>query len=122
MLISIHINNFLFINIVIVLAANKSDLIVNEEVPEEEAQKYAEEIGAIFKVTSALKGTGVDLIFKSIGEKILGLNSKDDFEEGEIKEEEINEGKRNEIKKENKKGKINLGSNNQDKKKNKKCC
>ena len=68
------------------MAANKSDLFDEENVPEEIAQNYAKKIGAIFKLTSALTGAGVDLMFKTIGYKILGINVKE--ENKEKKEEE----------------------------------
>ena len=42
------------------LAGNKKDLFQNEQVEEEEGQKKAEEIGAIFKLTSAKTGVGIN--------------------------------------------------------------
>ena len=65
-------------NIVIGLAANKSDLFENEQVPEEQARKFAEEIGAIFKLTSACASTGVEELFIGVGCKFLDPNYKDD--------------------------------------------
>ena len=67
-------------NIVIGLAANKSDLIDKEEVPEGEARQFALDIGAIFKLTSASNGSGIEDMFKSIGCKYLDPNYKDDDE------------------------------------------
>ena len=67
-------------NIVIGLAANKSDLIDKEEVPEGEARQFAQDIGAIFKLTSASNGSGIADMFKSIGCKYLDPNYKDDDE------------------------------------------
>ena len=68
----------LFIFIVIGLAANKSDLFDKEQVSEDEARKFAQEIGAIFKLTSACAGTGIEDMFKSIGCKFLDPNYRDD--------------------------------------------
>ena len=41
---------FNYIYLVIGLAANKCDLIENEQVPEEKAREFAKEIGAIFDI------------------------------------------------------------------------
>jgi len=65
-------------NIVIGIAANKSDLIEREQVNEKEARDYAKEISAIFKVTSACTSSGVDELFKSIGCKVLDPNYVDE--------------------------------------------
>ena len=67
-----------FIRIVIGLAANKSDLFDSEAVSEERARKFAEEIGAIFKLTSACNATGIEELFISVGSKYLDPNYKDD--------------------------------------------
>ena len=70
--------------IVIGLAANKCDLIDSEQVPEEEARKFAKEIGAIFKLTSACKSIGIEELFVGVGCKFLDPNYK---EEGNKKPE-----------------------------------
>ena len=73
--------NYIIIkNIVIGLAANKSDLFDKEQVPEAEARKYAQEIGAVFKLTSACTAAGIEELFKSIGCKFLDPNYKDEDE------------------------------------------
>lgn len=67
----------------IAIAANKSDLIDNEDdVDEEEARIFAEEIGAIFMSISAKKGIGVDELFKELGDKFLDniRKIKEEFE------------------------------------------
>ena len=69
---------FIFLSIVIGLAANKCDLFDNESVSEESARKFAEEIGAIFKLTSACNATGIEELFISVGSKYLDPNYKDD--------------------------------------------
>ena len=53
------------------IAANKSDLIENEEISENEAREYAKEIKAIFRVTSASTSSGIEELFRIIGCKIL---------------------------------------------------
>ena len=50
---------------------------------EAEARKYASEIGAIFKLTSALKDIGIEELFKSLGSKLFCLNYKEDEEKYE---------------------------------------
>lgn len=60
------------------MAANKSDLFDKEQVSEAEARKYASEIGAIFKLTSACTANGIEDLFRSIGCKFLDPNYKDD--------------------------------------------
>ena len=61
-------------NIVLGIAANKSDLYDNEQVTEDEARKFAEEIGAVFKLTSASLNTGIEELFKAVGCKVLDPN------------------------------------------------
>ena len=64
------------------MAANKSDLFDKEQVPEADARKYAQEIGAVFKLTSACTASGIEELFKSIGCKFLDPNFKEDDEGG----------------------------------------
>ena len=45
-----------------------------EEVTEEEGKELSEKIGAVFGITSALRGIGIEELFKNIGYKLLGLN------------------------------------------------
>ena len=80
-----HIILFIFCNfsnwisiLVIGLAANKSDLFDKEQVSEVEAREYANQIGAIFKLTSACSGGGIEDLFKSVGCKYLDPNYKDE--------------------------------------------
>ena len=65
-------------NIVIGLAANKSDLFDKEKVSEEKARTFAKEIGAIFKLTSACTSVGVEELFINVGCKFLDPNYKED--------------------------------------------
>ena len=58
-------------NLLLAIAANKSDLIGEEKVDEGEARKFAESIGAIFRLTSAKQQTGVEDLFRDVGTKFL---------------------------------------------------
>ena len=59
-------------NIIIVIDANKSDLIGEEQVNEADARKFAEEVDAIFCCTSAKNKVGIDDIFVEIVKKHTG--------------------------------------------------
>ena len=48
------------------LAGNKKDLFQNEVVDEEEGEKKAQEIGALFKLTSAKSGLGINEFIQSL--------------------------------------------------------
>ena len=63
--------------IVIALCANKSDLFNKQEVPDKEGREYSESIGAIFQLTSAREGVGVDDLFINIGKKLLNMKIED---------------------------------------------
>ena len=56
-------------NVLLTICANKSDLYGEEAVDEEEARKYAQEIGAIFSLTSAKNYYGINELFLKIAEK-----------------------------------------------------
>ena len=58
-------------DIVIAIAANKSDLYESEEVNEEEAINYAKSVGVIFFETSAMNSSGIDDLFNVIGDKFI---------------------------------------------------
>ena len=57
-------------NIVLGVAANKSDLFDQEAVDEGKGSEFAKEIGAIFKLTSAKNQSGVEDLFISIANKL----------------------------------------------------
>ena len=61
-------------NIILVVAANKSDLSEKEEVDEAEARKLAEELNAIYCTTSAKNSIGIDDLFLQIARKFFGTN------------------------------------------------
>ncbi len=52
--------------IVLGIAGNKSDLYEKEEIPEEEARKYAEEINATYMAVSAKTGTNIEILFENL--------------------------------------------------------
>ena len=64
-------------DVIIAIAANKSDLYEKEEVSQDEVEEFAESINAIYKQTSALNGSGIKEIFESIGEE---LTSSENFD------------------------------------------
>lgn len=62
--------------IIIALAANKSDLYESEKVEESAGREFAKEIGAMFKLTSAKNMSGIEELFKDIGNKFLDPNAE----------------------------------------------
>jgi Ras-related protein Rab-11A len=58
-------------NIVLAIAGNKCDLYEKEAVPEKEARDFATSINALFALTSAQDNTGVEKLFRDIGNKFL---------------------------------------------------
>ena len=61
-------------NIVLGVAGNKCDLFEEEKVTEADAREFADKIGAIFELTSAQNNTGINDIFREIGNKYLNPN------------------------------------------------
>ena len=74
-------------NIVIGIAANKCDLYDNEQVSEDEARNFANEIGAVFKLTSASTNQGIEELFKGVGCRVLDPNYSDDADNSEKKKD-----------------------------------
>ena len=74
-------------NIILAIAANKSDLLDREQVNEDEARNFAKENNALFYETSAKNSIGVNELFIGIGKKFYGLDPdlklKDDNNENE---------------------------------------
>ena len=56
---------------IVALIGNKIDKYLEEEVSEEEGKKFAEEINAVYKRTSALSGVGIVDLFNELTEKYL---------------------------------------------------
>ena len=61
-------------NILFGVVANKNDLYNDQQVPKEEGVKLADEIGAIFQMTSAKSGNGINNLFNNIARKYLDPN------------------------------------------------
>ena len=95
-------------NVVLGVAGNKCDLYESEEVKESEARLFAEEIGAIFELTSAQNNTGINELFFEVGNKYLDPNFKpskdEDNPDGKNDKNKIVL-KKDDVKKENKKTK-----------------
>ena len=100
------------------MAANKSDLIEKEQVNEGEARKYAKEVGALFKVTSACTSAGIEELFRSIGCKILNPNYSDE-DDGKPTKPTQQQQQTQPTKNAQKDSKIKLGDKNKEKKKEK---
>ena len=80
-------------NIVLGIAGNKCDLYEQEEVNENEARDFAKKIGAIFALTSAQNNSGINELFRDVGNKYLDPNFQQKLEEE--KEEKNQEGQTN---------------------------
>lgn len=111
-------------NIVIGLAANKCDLIENEQVSEEKARTFAKEMNAFFESTSAAKNIGIEDLFHKLGRKYIDPNYKIDEDEknpnNDMKDKSENKA---EHKKSDKKLKLDAKKNAKDEgKKKKKFC
>jgi len=61
-------------NIILAIAGNKSDLFEDQQVSEKEVKKFAESIGAIFKLTSCKENIGINELFYECGKKYLEVN------------------------------------------------
>lgn len=68
-------------NIILCVAANKSDLFDDEQVKEEEGRAFAESFNAPFISTSAFTRKGIDDLFQSIGEIFIKRSEQDNSQE-----------------------------------------
>ena len=92
---------------VLAVVGNKSDLYLNEEVDENEARKWAEEIGAIFGLVSAKTGNCVNTLFESVIKKYFSPDFVAEInKEKRIKNEKLVEIKNKDDKKKNNKKKF----------------
>ena len=94
-------------DIIIAIAANKSDDYLNQEVTMDEGKELAKSLDALFICTSAKLGNGIDDLFKLSGEKFLNPNkniAESYMNKNEILEQ-MNKKKIEEIKKGNAKNK-----------------
>ena len=60
----------------IAICANKSDLFSKQQVSDDEGKEYSESVGALFQITSAQLGVGINELFLNIGKKLLNMNNK----------------------------------------------
>ena len=96
-------------NIILVVCANKSDLIKEEKVDEDEAREFANNIGAIFCITSAKNSAGINDLFIQIAKKHTGCdNIRIKNEDEDIVIEEVNKNDNNN----NKAGTIKIDNDN----------
>ena len=80
-------------NIVLGIAGNKCDLYEKEEVNENTAREFAQSIGAIFALTSAQNNSGINELFRDVGNKYLDPTFQQKLEDE--KEENNQEGQGN---------------------------
>ena len=101
-------------NIIIAVVANKSDLSENEEVEEEVARNYAQDLNALFCTTSAKSSFGINDLFLQIAKRHTGAENikikNDEDEELQGKEEM------------NKRGTMKITKEKTLKKKKRNCC
>lgn len=111
-------------NIILGLAANKSDLYEKEEVQEEIARQFANEINAIFMYTSASISVGIDQLFHYLGCKYIDKDFKvEDVKLSDIKKNLAQKKENNNNKdKDKKKIKLNNKKHKENNKKKKKSC
>ena len=61
-------------DVIIAVAANKSDLYEEKQVSDEDGEEFAKSIGAIFASTSAKNDSGITSLFENIAKKLLELD------------------------------------------------
>jgi len=106
-------------DVILALIGNKTDLYENEQVSDEEGKKFAKQINAIFKTTSALSNIGINWLFENLGKKVLDPNYDYTVDE-KIQMQSIQKNASN-----NNNNNNNIKLNNSDNKtnnKDKKCC
>ena len=70
-------------NIILGVAGNKCDMYEKEEISENEAKAFADQIGAFFEITSAKNNTGINELFVSAANRIVDPNYKNSAESKE---------------------------------------
>ena len=88
-------------DIILALAANKSDCYENEEISLEEGQDLAKQMNAIFMSTSAKLKHGIEELFQIIGQKL--INPEKNINENSFKKKEEEFRKNVKLKKKKKK-------------------
>ena len=64
-------------DVIVCIVGNKSDKYEFEQVNEDEVKEFCKSINAIFKLTSAFSGEGINELFNKIGDKILSPENLD---------------------------------------------
>ena len=90
-----NINDNTSNNPVIGIAANKSDLYEKEEVNKDEGKKYADDINAIFKETSALSFESINLLINDMCEEYWTIHGNEYIPKEAIKITEEKKDKKN---------------------------
>lgn len=70
---------------VLVVIGNKSDLVQQRQVNDEEGREYATKIGAAYHETSVLHNEGIEAVFMAIGVGLLRLQSGDQDMEASLR-------------------------------------
>ena len=108
-------------NSILAVVANKNDLYADQVVSDEDGQKFADDIGAIFQSTSALSDSGIGKLFDHIGRKYID----DDYDYKELdnkaKDKYEKKLKNQNQNKDDKNKKLKLGDTNNNNKKDG-CC
>ena len=79
-------------NIILAVAANKSDDYLNQQVSHDEGKALAKELNAIFQPTSAKSGNGINELFNLIAEKF--IDPSKNISECYMSKEEIKQNKK----------------------------
>ena len=64
----------LFLILVIVIVGNKNDILTNEKVNEFKVKEFSNQNNAIFHLTSAANGNGINELFEIIGKFFINKN------------------------------------------------
>ena len=96
-------------DVIVAIAANKSDLYEDKKVDDAQGEEFAKEIGAIFASTSAKNDSGIKVLFENIAQKILDPNF--DFAANEEKKKEIYKKKKQQEAKQNAQNAQNANNN-----------
>ena len=93
-------------NLVSAVVGNKSDLYLNEQVKEEDAREWAEQIGALYSLVSAKTGDCINALFENAVRKYLSPNFNSEIKKEKKQKENIkrlSESNNNNIQKKKKK-------------------
>ena len=77
-------------DVIIAVAANKSDLYEKRQVSDEDGEEFAKSIGAIFESTSAKNDSGITNLFENIAHKLLEPGFKMKKTQGETENNKDN--------------------------------